>query len=305
MLNTEQNKKLDFSLKSKTAASQLVELAVVIGITGILATSVTVSRSLINSAKVNSIYQDASALRDNFNIFTQVYQCLPGECSNDTLVDLFKLPNVGAITNVSSCGTAPAVSNAIDTVSKRSCAMASLQAYGGFVGVVDQNAIPANSDVNKNMPRASFDKNAAWDLRAFVIGNGKALPAELGMPVSPINSTMHAFILRSSTNTNDINGDTTTTTTMSAISANLAKAVDNKYDTGLPLSGNIRAGKNPVVDGNGTNCHSTPMSNYTYAAVLGGATAITATFGTANNTYVNSTDSGTPGCILAFLFNVQ
>jgi prepilin-type N-terminal cleavage/methylation domain-containing protein len=313
------------SIKFKKAFS-IVELSVVIVIISLLLSTILVSRTLIDNAKVGNIYSDASNIIQGFGIFQDQSQCLPGECGTSYLSvqsfdAVYNSANVGAITTVPTGGCLPGavlvLTGSVDSAIKRSCAFSQMQQQQYISGVNNNPSNRYSSLAGDNLPFASFSRSAAWDLRksSTTAMAPRELSSNLIAPPTPASGAFvqpwigsHALILRNAIRTSaaatiSVNDDITSvsgaTNVLPAVSPAMAYKVDVKFDDGKPLTGTIVSGFNNSV--------AAPVVTAGVAApatgCYGSGVVAAGTFGTISGLeiYGKSTDSSaTSGCIMAF-----
>ena len=162
-------------MKNRNAFS-LVELSVVIVIISILASTVIVSRSLINMMKINKINEEARMFNNSINIYFTNYGCLPGDCKQSQVPELVSGINSACFTTnspyqactiLTGCSDViPLNTGSIETIAKTTCMMQSLQS-ARFISGVNKSATLIDSIAGQNLPIAKFSKLAAWDFRLF------------------------------------------------------------------------------------------------------------------------------------------
>ena len=298
-------------MSSKKNAFTLVELSVVIVIISIMLSTVLVSRSLIDSAKINKIKEEVNMFDSAINTFYTEYDCMPVDCNMNSVSRLAtELTTAGCNTVSSATDETYNVFNTggIQSATKRTCMMLSLKLAGYITGVAPTVGNLANAVVGVNVPRTSLGSNTAWDFnRVTGVGLGNIavsevtgrvpLPLELGVTGSTSNFIgNHALILRDSTTTTGITALATTTGTTPAttggatyaMSSKLTQKLDSKFDDGIPYSGDIVGAVN-LTDWNSsanTSCHNN-----------NGLATIATT--TASVSYA-TTNSVKSGCLVAF-----
>jgi prepilin-type N-terminal cleavage/methylation domain-containing protein len=259
-------------MKNRNAFS-LVELSVVIVIISILVSTVIVSRSLVDMAKINKIKEEAIMFNNSINIYFTSYGCLPGDCKQSQVPDLVSGINLACFTTNSpyqkctdptGCpGAIPLNTGSIETVAKTTCMMQSLQS-AGYISGVNKNAILTDSIAGINLPITKFNKLAAWDFRLFppqnianiyppdeFISGITPVPMEFNSLVNAGLSNKNVLLLRQATtivgqagNIAKYDKEPQNMTQTYGISANLTQKLDLKFDDGKPYSGNIMAGVN-------------------------------------------------------------
>ncbi len=259
-------------MKNRNAFS-LVELSVVIVIISILVSTVIVSRSLIDMAKINKIKEEATMFNNSINIFFTNYGCLPGDCKQSQVPDLVSGINSACFTTNSqyvvctaSTGCSdpiPLNTGSIETIAKTTCMMQSLQS-AGYISGVNKNATLTDSIAGINLPIAKFSKLAAWDFRVFppqnivniptkheFISNMISMPIEFNSLVSGGWANKNVLFLRQATQSAGQTGNIANyytqpqdSTQTYGISAYLTQKLDLKFDDGKPYSGNIMGGLN-------------------------------------------------------------
>lgn len=263
-------------MKNRNAFS-LVELSVVIVIISILVSTVIVSRSLVDMAKINKIKEETIIFSNAINIFFTNYGCLPGDCKQSQVPDLVSGINSACFTTNSAhqactvltgCpGAIPLNTGSIETIAKTTCMMQSLQS-AGYISGVNKNATLTDSIAGINLPITKFSKLAAWDFRLFpqqnitnnepqpeYISNMLPVPFEFTSLVNIGFSNKNVLLLRQATKVGGQDGNIAkyhtgampepeNMTQTYGISANLTQKLDLKFDDGKPYSGNIMAGVN-------------------------------------------------------------
>ena len=172
-----------------------------------------------------------------------------------------------------------------------------VSAYNGAVlnlNTAIQNTISLSIPTATNPQVPSFETQAMWDLRTVgSMASPGFYPFELNDAANFSSwKNKHILIARNSVNTNDLI-DTSTTNTMAALPAFIAKKIDIKYDDGMPYTGNIISGQNISKMGSGTGCTtSTTISTATPTA-------------TSTTNYIASgTSDLTNGCVVAWKIDV-
>ncbi len=314
-----------FNFKSKSALSQTTELAVIITIMSTLVTGgFYTAKVLINNSKMNAIMQDYTTLRDSFITFTTIYGCVPGLCSaTDLSASELDATNQTGCANVFSLSTA-ATSYGISSPAVRTCAFLQMQSGGIFVGKTITKTISGQTTTNvigSDLPGSSLKASVAWDLRSIfkpyvssALTNGSvALPLEATTNLAA-GQIYHTFILRSvDTAGTSIDASLTGSSAIfSSVSPNFASKLKGKFDSpSAPFSGFIMAGKNPSPAALTSGCWgraitvttSAVLSTSSTPGTISGATYTPATTGA--DTFIVSDDSGTNGCILAFVFQAS
>ena len=156
-------------------AFTLVELSVVIVIISIMLSTVLVSRSLIDSAKVNKIYEDYRNLDRAIILFINQYDCLPGDCTAKQIPNLIN--NLSAICTVDnivdSASNIKIGTGAIESTVKRACMMHSLY-LAGLIDSLDPTYNSATqlleTVAGKTVPYAKFSNSASWNFRRITSG---------------------------------------------------------------------------------------------------------------------------------------
>ena len=321
-----------FLRKSSKQAFTLVELSVVIVIISIMLSTVLVSRSLITGAKIGKIQEEYRAFNSSIGMFSDVYSCLPGDCTSAQVSDLIvassALSTSGCFSTVTPMFNAPNSATVafnslntggIESTFKRTCMMLELQA-AGYLSALTGPATPTalnmtGSVVGVNIPYAKFSKQAAWDYRtinATTTTNvlGVTLPYSVSYGSTSTNamnlwSGKNAFVVRDSNYTaigantplatiGDITSNSASSSTQAtyAVSAILASKLDTKFDDGMPFSGNIASGRNAV-----DSAVASAVSCHSLATAentVGGAGIVgTVTYQQSNN--INT------GCLVAYL----
>ncbi len=167
--------------------------------------TVLVSRSLINSAKINKIYEEYRTFNNSIKMFYDTYDCNAGDCKADQIADLVAAsaggmsPNTVAggtcfIDNAATNGSFVGLkTNLIESTTKRSCQFIELQLAGFITGIDPRYTTLTDSVAGKNIPYAKFDKIGAWDFRYIASGGYVAVsgsyvfPQELTFISSSIN----------------------------------------------------------------------------------------------------------------------
>jgi hypothetical protein len=274
--------------------------------------TVLVSRSLIDGAKINKIQEEANMLNNSIGIFYNTYGCLPGDCAT-TMID-FALP--ATCTNAVAAGSETYNSfntGSIHSLTKRTCMMISLKLAGY---ITDVSLLPANfteSVAGSNIPRSVFSKDAAWDI-IKVANTGAAIGAtipETGRIPMPIEAGVtgatanfigkHSLLLRNASTTAGtlltiaptVASLATGTSATYGVSARLTQKLDLKFDDGKPYSGNIIGALN-LADWAATAITSSCNSLTSVATAKTFASILPAV------TYLNSNNVKN-GCIVAFL----
>jgi hypothetical protein len=313
-----------FNFKSKSALSQTTELAVIITIMSTLVTGgFYTAKVLINNSKMNAIMQDYTTLRDSFITFTTIYGCVPGLCSATDL----SASELDAANQTGCAGVVPSTavtSYGISAPAVRTCAFLQMQSGGIFVGKTITKTISGQTTTNvigSDLPGSSLKASVAWDLRSIfrpyvgsTLTNGSvALPLEATTNLAA-GQIYHTFILRS-VDTAGTSIDASligSNVIFSSVSPNFASKLKGKFDSpSAPFSGFIMAGKNPSAAALASGCWgraitataSTALSTSSTAGTIIGATYTPAT--TSADTFIASDDSGTNGCILAFVFQAS
>ena len=328
-------------MKNRSAFS-LVELSVVIVIISILVSTVIVSRSLIDMAKINKIKEEAIMFNNSINIYFTSYGCLPGDCKQSQVLDLVSGINSDCFTTNSpyqkctdptGCpGAIPLNTGSIETIAKTTCMMQSLQS-AGYISGVNKNAKLIDSIAGINLPIAKFSKLAAWDFRLFpphnipnnepeheYISNMSTIPLEFTSLVNSGFSNKNVLLLRQATKVGGQDGDIAkyhtgveaepqNMTQTYGISANLTQKLDLKFDDGKPYSGNIMAGVNYydfMENDNGSSQFNLSPGNF---APISCTTINIDYMGyniypiSSNETYLTSKDIN-HGCIVGFYMDI-
>ena len=259
----------------KNHAFSLVELSVVIVIISILASGVTISRSLMDITKINKIKEEERMFNNAINIYFTNYGCLPGDCRQSQVPDLVSGINPlcfttnsphQACTSLAGCLDAiPLNTGSIETIAKTTCMMQSLQS-GRYISGVNKNAILTDSIAGINLPIAKFSKSAAWDFRLFppqniagapypeyeLISEGAVTPMEFNSLTIGGWANKNVLLLRQATQSAGaianmsydyfVGGRISDINQAYGISAYLTQKLDLKFDDGKPYSGNIMGG---------------------------------------------------------------
>lgn len=266
----------------------LIELSVVTVIISIMLTTILVSRSLIDYAKINKIQEEARMLNNSIQMFYNQYGCLPGDCTANQVTDLTKLglnslcttntPYVVCTDNTNGCPAAtPLNTGSIETATKRTCMMYSLQLAGYINGVNTSYATLTDSIAGQNIPIAKFSRQAAWDFRVLTpqsttnaglqnpVSNMITLPSEVSYIINGYGNDLFLLLEKAQYITGPTADMALIQSAISGgaqyiISSKLAYKLDNKFDDGLPYSGNIISGLD-VIDvinsnsGTNTSCN--------------------------------------------------
>jgi prepilin-type N-terminal cleavage/methylation domain-containing protein len=258
------NKILGGGHKKIKKAFTLVELSVVIVIISIMLSTVLVSKSLINSAKINKIYEEYRTFNNSIKMFYDTYDCNAGDCKPEQIADLvtasagMSLNTVagGACFTDNTAANGSFVSlktNVIESITKRSCQFIELQLAGFITGIDPKYPTLTDSIAGKNIPYAKFNKIGAWDFRAYHLSGGdpktNSYTFPIGLHPNPNIGGKHVLVLRRATTatgyTTDIaylqGGPMGNYATDNALNASLSMALDLKFDDGLPFSGLIAA----------------------------------------------------------------
>lgn len=265
---------LEKIMKTKTAFT-LVELSVVVVIISIMLSTVLVSKTLIDSVKVNKIQEDARMLNISVQLFFDRYGCLPGDCMASQIPDLVAAglnslcttatPYVLCSPGAPGCeGATPLGTGAIETATKRTCMMYELQFAAFINSVTPSYSTLTDSIAGKNIPYAKFSSLSAWDFRIGTQspGPGPAVSYDFvsGLNTIPVEFTWipqgswggrHYFLLRDANTATGIVYDMSNNFSSGpqpSISAKLAYMLDLKFDDGMPYTGNIMSGLNSSND---------------------------------------------------------
>ena len=147
-----------YKTTTQKSAFTLVEMSVVVVIIAIMLSTIIVSRMLITSAKVNAVYREILDFTSITTLFTNEFQCAPGDCLpsllpakiiDNTPSGCFNLSTTTGMGNAASPGNSVATTTAsttqyiaafgtgtIDSNAKRTCAFYQMQAFepSGFGG---------------------------------------------------------------------------------------------------------------------------------------------------------------------------
>jgi len=262
----------------------ILEISVVMVILSIMISATLVCRKLIQHSKINVIQNDYGKFRKGIFIFYQEYGCIPGLCSNKhrflglkniasgklsglsyTRIDgtikmdasLFDILN-DCITEARKVGK---LNCKIDTVPRRNCMMIFMFALN-YLDTMHFNAYDVRmSQSSINRPHVTHYQDINWDFRYFDTEGVQFLPMEIGFGSLKIYDKRHNLVLVKS-NDVDILHKIDSSIRYSGLSSNVTKILDQKFDDGLPYSGNIIGGKNPV-DFGGMGCNnSRVLFNY-------------------------------------------
>ena len=234
-------------------AFSLIEISLAIVIISIILSVVLFSKTLINAARVNKVYEEYGYFNTTINIFISSYGCMPGDCTSEQISDLafYSSDLFGSsgicVTNPDSTIT-PKYSVlgtwAIESETKRSCMMAELSTIGDISinkSLLTTTSSLANSIPGINVPYAKFSKQAIWDYRLlYYISPGYPYltwPFYLIYNDLLISGKTSAFVLHSASDTGGIsNISGYEGITGYPLSANLAYKIDLKFDDGLPYT---------------------------------------------------------------------
>ena len=308
-------------MKNRSAFS-LVELSVVIVIISILVSTVIVSRSLIDMAKINKIKEEAIMFNNSINIYFTSYGCLPGDCKQSQVPDLVSGINLACFTTNSpyqkctdptGCpGAIPLNTGSIETVAKTTCMMQSLQS-AGYISGVNKNATLTDSIAGINLPIAKFSKLAAWDFRLFppntqareFISDMATIPFEFNGLDNGGWANKNVLLLRQATKSAGQTGNIANyytqpqdSTQTYGISAYLTQKLDLKFDDGKPYSGNIMAGLNYYDIMVNINVSSVSCNTINTDIPALGIYSVSS-----NETYLTSKDIN-HGCIVGFYMDI-
>lgn len=136
---------------TQKSAFTLVEMSVVIVIIAIMLSTIIVSRMLVTSAKVNAVYREILDFNNLTTLFTNEFQCAPGDCPiallSPKIIDktpsgCFNLSTTTGMGNAASLGNSVATTTTsttqyiaafgtgiIDSNAKRTCAFYQMQAF--------------------------------------------------------------------------------------------------------------------------------------------------------------------------------
>ena len=176
--------------------------------------TVLVSKSLINSTKINKIYEEYRTFNNSIKMFYDTYDCNAGDCTALQIPDLVAASAGGMSPNTVAGGTCftnnttangsfvALKTNLIESTTKRSCQFIELQLAGFITGIDPKYTTLTDSIAGKNLPYAKFNKIGAWDFRYISNGytavtNSYTCPQE-----STINNMFlnkHALVLRNAT----------------------------------------------------------------------------------------------------------
>ena len=239
--------------------------------------TVLVSKSLINSTKINKIYEEYRTFNNSIKMFYDTYDCNAGDCTALQIPDLVAASAGGMSPNTVAGGTCftnnttangsfvVLKTNLIESTAKRSCQFIELQLAGFITGIDPQYTTLTDSIAGKNLPYAKFNKIGAWDFRYISNGytavtNSYIYPQEQSINNMFLNK--HALVLRNATTITGTLSDIAEYNSVIpanatyALSASLSMALDLKFDDGLPLSGSIMGGVNAVALNHGSGPNS-------------------------------------------------
>ncbi len=325
-----------YFLKKTRQAFTLVELSVVIVIISIMLSTVLVSRSLISLAKVNKIQEEYRSFNAGINIFSNTYDCLPGDCPLTSIRDISTMSAYSSAMTLCLAGTATATSaylvtgtGLVESAAKATCGMLELQATGYVTGINTANIAAASNlattVLGTNSVVAKFSKQAMWDFRS--VGSGGVAPAATagGTVIWPAFASLAPIgwsggiqlVLHSSADTavevtatspsgvNTYTALSSVTGPSYAVPSSLASRLDLKFDDGSPYTGNIIGTRN-IIDSNvtiATGAVSGSTASYACTTLMSGIKENTIPANTASAiaaTYQNNNNLSF-GCIVSYL----
>ena len=215
----------EYKKTTQKSAFTLVEMSVVVVIIAIMLSTIIVSRMLITSAKVNAVYREILDFTSITTLFTNEYQCAPGDCLasllpakiiDNTPSGCFNLSTTTGMGNAASPGNSVATTTAsttqyiaafgtgtIDSNAKRTCAFYQMQAFepSGFGGGY---SIAKKHGFNSIL--------GVQNANAIGVGALKFVQQPTTQVVSPtVLANMNSLISNEASNTFDISGNGYTT----------------------------------------------------------------------------------------------
>ncbi len=255
-----------YSKNNNTFSFTLVELSIVIILIASLLSVVLIAKSLINSAKINKIYEEYRAYNNAILAFNDMYDCLPGDCRPNQILSISaKLPLACTVLETSPLPNYNVFNTGyIESPIKGNCAMIALQLTGYITNSVSNSyAFPVESIAGITMPFAKFSNQATWIFRTAVrqeeldygcysfssITGWHYMPAEIGCLGVQLNLNswlgQNYLMLRDANTLNGLTNDVLYIPQSGmpgpdyALSARLTAKLDSKFDDGMPYSGDI------------------------------------------------------------------
>ena len=277
--------------------------------------TVLVSRSLINSAKINKIYEEYRTFNNSIKMFYDTYDCNAGDCKPEQIADLVAAsaggmsPNTVAggicfTNNTAANGSFVSLkTNLIESATKRSCQFIELQLAGFITGVDPKYTTLTDSVAGKNLPYAKFNKIGAWDFRYFSdshVLQTDSFPFPQEPEFNPNFTNKHILLFSNATTIVGVLSDMVQygsngvlpNSLQYAVSSNIAKILDLKFDDGMPLTGLIESGMNSIAWNYRLGPNSGPTAHC--------STMILPSYPTPPNvSYLSSNDINN-GCLVAF-----
>ncbi len=281
--------------------------------------TVLVSKSLINSAKINKIYEEYRTFNNSIKMFYDTYDCNAGDCKPEQIADLvtasagMSLNTVagGACFTDNTAANGSFVSlktNVIESITKRSCQFIELQLAGFITGIDPKYITLTDSIAGKNIPYAKFNKIGAWDFRyipsgGFItVSDSYAFPQELAYISSSINRHQLTLVGANTATGNNYDLYQNSGVACSAgscdsiqkygLTASVTQKLDSKFDDGLPYAGNIVGGRNAAEWSNNKISCNNVVTPATVNANM-----------TSSVLYLNS-NSIPDGCLVSFMVDL-
>ena len=254
--------------KTKKNAFSVLELSFIIVIIAIIGTTTIAAQTIVSNTKMTSIIVESEIYKRAIVNFYNKYQCIPGDCNQDLLMDRFsEFPAVLDQCNPSNDASLSMFSNLkINVPAKRTCAFWELS-MTGFLPVKLNFANPDRISISQSitgltMPHVNKNKDLSWQL----ITAGTDDAGNRSLPIEATATVNKEYIGRLTLVITKSNYDIRHNLAESywpALLVNIPKSiagvdvkdahyVDKKIDTGSPYVGAMISGRD-IIDLPGNN----------------------------------------------------
>ena len=254
--------------KTKKNAFSILELSFIIVVIAIIGMTAIAAQTIISNAKMTSIIVESEIYKRAIVNFYNKYQCIPGDCTQDLLMERFsEFSTVLDQCNPSNDSSLSIFSTLkINVPAKRTCAFWELS-MTGFLPVKLNFANPDRISISQSitgltMPQVNKNKDLSWQLITAGTDDAgnRSLPIEA---TATINKDYIGRLTLVITKSNyDIRNNlaesywpallVNTPKSIAGIDVKSAHYIDKKIDTGSPYVGAMISGRD-IIDLPGNN----------------------------------------------------
>ena len=237
-----------FGFKSKSKGVTLVELSIVLAVLGILIVVGISGRSFIDISRATATIKQLSDRDLAFQIFTSTYDCIPGDCSNATVVG-----TNGALTTI-GIGDG-------DTKIEASSGAATTNTVPNEIAYAEEHLVDAQ------LFNRSISTVTAYTANQTQISAANNLLVKILPSAKVPSSYISSFTFGSNGNYSVIGGASSTENVINGLVIpypQIFRTIDSKIDDGSAFAGNVRCETVAVTSATTTFANTTtPYSTAT------------------------------------------